>query len=81
MQTLQSNVPLDPTHLVERQMEQERVREVLQSIKPRSARILLLRYSGLSYAEIASALDIASGSVGALLARAEKEFENAFRNR
>jgi len=79
METLQTNVSADPMHDVERQMEQERVREVLQSLKPRSARILLLRYSGLSYAEIASALDIAPGSIGALLARAEKEFENAFR--
>lgn len=78
METLQTNASLDPIHNVERQMEQERVREVLQTIKPRSARLLLLRYSGLSYAEIASALDIAPGSVGALLARAEKEFENAF---
>jgi len=78
METLQTNLSLDPIHHVERQMEQAQVREVLKSIKPRSARLLLLRYSGLSYAEIASALDIAPGSVGALLARAEKEFENAY---
>jgi RNA polymerase sigma-70 factor (ECF subfamily) len=54
------------------------VRAALLAIKPRSARILLLRYSGLSYAEIAAALEIAQGSVGTLLARAEKEFEEVF---
>ena len=58
--------------------EQQRVREVLLTLKPRLARLLLLRYSGLSYAEIASALEIAPSSVGTLLARAEKAFEQAY---
>ena len=35
---------------------------------------LLLRHGGLSYAEIAAALDVAPGSVGTILARAEREF-------
>jgi RNA polymerase sigma-70 factor (ECF subfamily) len=37
--------------------------------------LLVLRHSGLSYAEIAVALGLAPGSVGTLLARAETEFE------
>ena len=68
----------DPLQEVEQIAERQRVRRVLKSVKPRSARILLLRYSGLSYAEIAEALDIPPGSVGTLLSRAEKEFVEAF---
>jgi RNA polymerase sigma-70 factor (ECF subfamily) len=68
----------DPALDVERRSEQQRVREVLLTLKPRLARLLLLRYSGLSYAEIASALEIAPSSVGTLLARAEKAFEQAY---
>ena len=47
--------------------------------KVRSALMLLLRYSDFSYAEIAAAAQVAPGSVGALLARAEKEFEKRYR--
>jgi RNA polymerase sigma-70 factor (ECF subfamily) len=68
----------DPSQEVEQIVERQHVRRVLQSLKPRSARILLLRHSGLSYAEIAEALDIAPGSVGTLLSRAEREFVEAF---
>jgi len=78
-QVMQAAAPADPAADVERGEDRARVRQALQSIKPRSARILLLRYSGLAYAEIAAALEIAPGSVGTLLARAEREFEEAFR--
>ena len=48
-------------------------------LKPRAAQLLVLRHSGLSYAEIAQALNVARSSVGTLLARAEKEFERRYR--
>jgi RNA polymerase sigma-70 factor (ECF subfamily) len=54
------------------------VHAVLIAMKPSSAQILLLRHSGLSYAEVAAALDVSSGSVGTLLARAEKEFQQLY---
>ena len=76
---LQTSEPEDPAIHYERRLEGERVRAALQSIKPRSAQILVLRHSGLAYAEIAAALGIASTSVGTLLVRAEQEFERAFR--
>jgi RNA polymerase sigma factor (sigma-70 family) len=76
---LQTNGPEDPATSLEQRLERERVRVALRTIKPRSAQILVLRYSGLAYAEIAAALDIARGSVGTLLVRAEKEFEQAFK--
>jgi RNA polymerase sigma-70 factor (ECF subfamily) len=72
-----SSIP-DPAAEYERQQEREQVRGILAQMKPRSARLLVLRHSGLSYAEIAAALDLAPGSVGTLLARAEKEFEERY---
>jgi RNA polymerase sigma-70 factor (ECF subfamily) len=58
-----------------------RVREVLGSLKPRDAQLLLLRASGLAYREVAATLGIEPGSVGTMLARAEAEFEKRFRAR
>jgi RNA polymerase sigma-70 factor (ECF subfamily) len=67
-----------PDKDAERRFEQEQVRAVLAQMKPRSAELLSLRYSGLSYREIAAALELAPGSVGTLLARAEQEFETLY---
>jgi DNA-directed RNA polymerase specialized sigma24 family protein len=36
-----------------------------------------MRYSGFSYKEIATVVDVAAASVGTLLARAERRFELA----
>lgn len=58
-----------------------RVRAVLASMKPREAQLLLLRSSGLAYREIAETLGMQAGSVGTLLARAEREFERRYRAR
>jgi len=57
------------------------VRGVLASMKPREAQLLLLRSSDLAYREIARALGVQAGSVGTLLARAEREFERRYRTR
>jgi RNA polymerase sigma-70 factor, ECF subfamily len=64
----------DPESLLETRQEREQVRFVLSKMKDRSAQILVLRASGLNYGEIAGVLKIRPGSVGTLLARAEKEF-------
>jgi DNA-directed RNA polymerase specialized sigma24 family protein len=40
--------------------------------------VLLLRYGGHSYTEIASTLDMPIGSVGTTLARAEQAFRAAY---
>jgi RNA polymerase sigma factor (sigma-70 family) len=58
-----------------------RVRDVLGSLKPRDAQLLLLRASGVPYRELAAALGIETGSVGTMLARAEADFEKKFRAR
>jgi RNA polymerase sigma-70 factor (ECF subfamily) len=70
---------LDPAAEAERQESRRQVRQVLSQMKPRAAQMLILRHSGLAYAEIARAVRVAPGSVGTLLARAEKEFERRYR--
>ncbi|HSO28163.1 MAG TPA: sigma-70 family RNA polymerase sigma factor [Anaerolineales bacterium] len=69
----------DPAEALERSQQQEAVRQALAQIKPRSAQLLLLRHSGLSYAELAAAVGIKTTSVGVLLARAEAEFADRYR--
>jgi RNA polymerase sigma-70 factor (ECF subfamily) len=76
---LQRTTGLDPSVEVQRRDARAQVRAVLVRMGPRRARLLLLRYAGLSYAELADALGVAPGSVGTLLARAEKEFERRYR--
>jgi RNA polymerase sigma-70 factor (ECF subfamily) len=68
----------DPSVQVEKAQEREAVRRTLAKLKPRLSQALILRYSGLSYAEIAAALQVAPSSVGTLLARAEREFERTY---
>ena len=50
------------------------IRSVLAKLKLEKAQLLLLRHSGLSYREIADAMQLSFNSVGTKLARAEAEF-------
>lgn len=58
--------------------ERQLVRRTLAQMKPRSAQLLVLRNSGLSYAEIAQSLGVSPNSIGTLLVRAEQEFEKHY---
>ena len=51
--------------------ERRRVRAALARLPRRQAVALVLRHSGLSYAEVAAALDLSTGSVGTTVRRAE----------
>jgi RNA polymerase sigma-70 factor (ECF subfamily) len=51
--------------------ERGRVRAALARLPRRQAVALVLRHSGLSYAEVAAALDLSPGSVGTTVRRAE----------
>jgi RNA polymerase sigma factor (sigma-70 family) len=51
--------------------ERQRVRSGLARLPRRQAVALILRHSGMSYAEVAAALDLSPGSVGTTLRRAE----------
>jgi RNA polymerase sigma factor (sigma-70 family) len=51
--------------------ERRRVRAALARLPRQQAVALVLRYSGLSYAEVAAALELSPGSVGTTVRRAE----------
>lgn len=54
-------------------------RLVLAQMNPRQAEILVMRYSGMAYKEIASTLDLSPTSIGPLLLRAERDFAKHYR--
>jgi len=68
----------DPSLEVERAREQLRVHCTLRKMRRREAELLVLHHSGFSYKEISEALDVSPNSVGTLLARAEREFEQVY---
>jgi len=63
---------LDPQKQVEVAEDRRRVREALGRMAPKPAAVLVLRASGLSYAEVAQALGVGIGQIGTLLRRAEE---------
>ena len=69
----------DPAEAVAASETRDEVRAVLARMPERSATMLALRYAGLSYAEIAAALDVRASSVGTLLRRAEDAFRRELR--
>ncbi|MGE5249052.1 MAG: sigma-70 family RNA polymerase sigma factor [Bacteroidota bacterium] len=69
-----------PAELLAREEERRLARQVLAGMKERQSRLLIMRYSGLSYKEIAAALGISPASIGPLLLRAEREFERRYRS-
>jgi RNA polymerase sigma-70 factor (ECF subfamily) len=71
--------PADPEVVVTQHDERDRARAVLAELPPQQAQLLMLRHAGLSYKELALALDVASTSIGTLLARAERAFEARYR--
>jgi RNA polymerase sigma-70 factor (ECF subfamily) len=68
-----------PAEILAREEERQLVRRALARLNERQSQLLVLRYSGLSYKAIATALDLAPASIGPLLVRAEREFEKQFR--
>jgi RNA polymerase sigma-70 factor, ECF subfamily len=61
-----------------REEQCRRVRAVLASIKPTQAQLLILRSSGLSYKELAEALNAKMSGIGTMLNRAEEEFRKRY---
>lgn len=60
------------------QTAQLEVEDVLSRMAWRDQMLIRLRMAGLSYAEIAEAMDLANGSVGTMLARALKRFKEEY---
>ncbi|HEV2030007.1 MAG TPA: sigma-70 family RNA polymerase sigma factor [Candidatus Dormibacteraeota bacterium] len=62
---------VDPQKLLEVSEDRRELRQALARLAPKPAAVLVLRASGLSYAEVAQALGVGIGQVGTLLRRAE----------
>ena len=62
---------LDPAAAVERADDGRLLRTALGRLPRRAATVLILRHSGLSYAEVATAMGVKQGDVGTMLRRAE----------
>ncbi len=58
--------------------ERMAVRRALSDLSEREQACLVLRHSGLSYAEVAAALEVQVSSIGTILARAEEHFRRVY---
>ena len=58
--------------------EQQLVRAVLRHLPSRQAELLTLRHEGLSYEELAQAIEVNPASVGTLLSRAQAAFRKEY---
>jgi len=67
-----------PDALVLAKEERRAVRETLARLSSQQAALLVLRYEGLSYAEVAAVLQVSPRSIGTMLARAEAEFKRQY---
>lgn len=76
-QPLRSSAPGADSEAEQRQ-EAELVRRALQGLRERDRTVLILRYSGVAYAEIASAVGVKPSSVGTILVRAEHALRTQF---
>lgn len=70
--------PQRPDEAAERQERVEAVRAALDELSERDRTMLLLREEGFKYSEIADVIDVSPSSVGTLLARALRRFEDAY---
>jgi RNA polymerase sigma factor (sigma-70 family) len=61
----------DPAVAVERADDGRLLRAALARLPQRPATVLVLRHSGLSYSEVASAMGVKQGDVGTMVRRAE----------
>jgi RNA polymerase sigma factor (sigma-70 family) len=71
---------LDPQRALEQAELRREVQAALARLPKKSATVLALRYSGLSYAEVAAALGVGIGQVGTLLRRAEAALRKELRS-
>ncbi|WP_454192361.1 sigma-70 family RNA polymerase sigma factor [Paenibacillus sp. Marseille-Q7038] len=61
--------------VVLRRMDQEEVREWMEELPERDRKVLMLKYSGYSYAEIAEELNVRPPLVGSMLSRATNKLK------
>jgi len=68
-----------PPEIFGEQENRRVVRIAVAQMNPRQAELLVMRYSGMAYKDIAAALSLSPTSIGPLLLRAEREFEKHYR--
>lgn len=68
-----------PAEILDQEEERRVARTILAGMDKRQAQLLVMRHSGVSYKEIAAALNLSPTSIGPLLLRAEREFEKRYR--
>ena len=74
------NSPEDqPVEILEKKEAHRLAHLALARMNPRRAELLVLRYSGMAYADIAKTLGLSPSSIVPLLLRAEREFEKVYR--
>jgi len=73
--------PPTPEELSVERQRQQQARAILRALPARQAEMVLLRAEGLSYGELASALELNPASVGTLLGRAQEAFRKEFTKR
>ena len=76
---LEETPETQPAELVAKEEERHLVRLALSKMNEERSQLLILRYSGMSYKEIANTLGLTPTSIGPLLLRAEREFEKHYR--
>jgi RNA polymerase sigma factor (sigma-70 family) len=68
-----------PAEILANEEQRRLARFALAQMNERQSRLLIMRYGGSSYKEIAEALQLSPTSIGPLLLRAEREFEKQYR--
>jgi RNA polymerase sigma-70 factor, ECF subfamily len=68
-----------PQEIAAGEEERRMARQALAEMDNRQSELLVMRYSGMSYKDIAEALHLSATSIGPLLVRAEREFERRYR--
>lgn len=70
--------PEPPDRTTERAEAVRKVRRTLDELDERDRALLLMREEGFRYREMAEAVGVATGSIGTLLARAQRRFAEAY---
>ena len=68
-----------PSEIFNEEENRSIARLALAQMNARQAELLVMRYSGMAYKDIAAALSLSPTSIGPLLLRAEREFEKRYR--
>jgi RNA polymerase sigma-70 factor (ECF subfamily) len=78
-EALEESPENQPSEIFSEEENRSIARLALAQMNARQAKLLVMRYSGMAYKDIAAALSLSPTSIGPLLLRAEREFEKRYR--